>query len=311
MSRTNKLFFAIAKGQVSSETTEFKRYIGVAPVNILAVNPNKGELESIYGNTVENDPIYLNEVEVDGKKVKQIRIDFIVKTDGEKVKDAEGNPINCITRVSFFIRDTPRFNNAKDKVQVIDKYGRTAWVTMEEYKNHSMPSYIKDGFRLDKNYRSAFWGEPELVSFIKAFLIIGNPEKWKDNTVVGLIDNPKNCEVMFDNIKTWFTGDVSEVKGAVNLQPNNQVRVLFGIRTTEDNRQYQSVYTQMFIPMNASKKNAFAKLEKEVKDRKNAGAYPTTEFEVCDLKEYKITPTDFSTPVQDDLPFSDNENPWK
>lgn len=311
MSRTNKLFFAIAKGQVSSETTDFKRYIGVAPVNILAVNPTKKELESIYGNTVENDPIYINEVEVNGKKVKQIRIDFIVKTDGEKVKDTEGNPINCITRVSFFIRDTPRFNNAKTKVEVIDKYGRTAWVTMEEYQNHSLPSYMKDNFRLDINYRTTFWGEPELVNFIKAFLVIGNPEKWKDNTVVGLIDTPENCEVMFEHIKDWFSGDISEVKNAVNLQPNNQVRVLFGVRTTEENRQYQSVFTQMFISMNASKKNAFLKLEKEVKSRKDAGAYPTTEFEICDLKEYKVTPTDFSTPVKDDLPFWDNENPWK
>lgn len=311
MSRTNKLFFAIAKGQVSSEITEFKRYIGVAPVSILAVNPNKKELENIYGNTVDNDPIYTNEVEVDGKKIKQVRVDFIVKTDGDKVKDNEGKPINCITRVSFFVRDIPRFNNVKSKVQVIDKYGRTAWVTMEEYKSHSMPSYIKDSFRLDKDYRTAFWGEPELVEFIKAFLIIPNPEKWKDSNIVGLVDNPENCEIMFEHIKDWFTGNISEIKEAVNLQPNNQVRILFGVRTTDENKQYQSVFTQMFIPMNSSKKNAFLKLEKEVKGRKDAGAYSTTEFEVCDLKEYKISPTDLSSPVQDDLPFGDDENPWK
>ena len=45
MSRTNKLFFAVAKGKISSEGGEVKRYIGVAPVFVLAVNPDKKKLQ--------------------------------------------------------------------------------------------------------------------------------------------------------------------------------------------------------------------------------------------------------------------------
>ena len=40
MSRTNKLFMAVAKGR-STDVTEIKRYIGVAPVFINAVTPSK------------------------------------------------------------------------------------------------------------------------------------------------------------------------------------------------------------------------------------------------------------------------------
>ena len=41
-----------------------------------------------------------------------------------------------------------------------------------------------------------------------------------------------------------------------------------------------------------------------MQERKAAGAYPTTEFSVCDLKEYAVESTDFSGNADDgDLPF--------
>lgn len=307
---------AIAKGQVSKEGGEsFKRYIGVAPVFILGVNPNRAELEKLYNTTLEKDPAYVGEGEVgpDKKKVPQIRIDFIVKTDGEKVKDAEGNPIESLTRVTFFLRKTYRTNRDNTKIQVIDKYGRTAWVTQEEYKAHALPAYMNgEAFRFDKDYRPAYWGEPELVAFIKAYLCIPDPEEWRDSKIVGLKPNPENFEIMFEHVEDWFKGNVQEVRDAVAIQPNNEVRALFGVRTTDDNKQYQTVYTQKFIPMTAKKSTAYAALDKEVQERKTAGAYPSTEFEVCDLKEYKVTPTDLSKEDSGDMPDFGNSsaNPW-
>lgn len=314
MSRTNKLFMAVAAGKKSVEGGEIKRYIGVAPVFILGVNPNKEELEKLYGTEFDNAPNYIGEGEIgpDKKKVAQIRIDFIVKTDGEKCKDAQGNPVELLSRVTFFIRNASRTNNAGNKVQVIDKYGRTGWVTKEEYEKKALPSYMTDSFRLDKDYRAAYWGEEELVKFIKAYLVIPDVELWKDKKIVGLKPNPNESEILFEHISDWFKGNVQEIRDAVALQPENEVRVLFGIRTTEENRQYQAVYTQRFIPMNAKKESAYAALDKEVQERKNAGAYPNTEFEVCDLKEYVVRPTDLTAVETGDMPdFSGQpENPW-
>ena len=314
MSRTNKLFMAVAAGRKSVEGGEIKRYIGVAPVFILGVNPNKEELEKLYGTEFDSAPNYIGEGEVgpDKKKVAQIRIDFIVKTDGEKCRDAQGNPVELLSRVSFFVRNTSRTNNAGNKVQVIDKYGRTGWVTKEEFEKKALPSYMTDPFRLDKDYRAAYWGEEELVKFIKAYLVIPDVEQWKDRKIVGLKPNPAESEIFFEHISDWFKGDVKELRDAVALQPENEVRVLFGIRTTEENRQYQAVYTQRFIPMSAKKENAYAALDKEVQERKNAGAYPSTEFEVCDLKEYVVKPTDLAAVETGDMPdFSGQPgNPW-
>ena len=47
-----------------------------------------------------------------------------------------------------------------------------------------------------------------------------------------------------------------------------------------------------------------SKLDEELQERKAAGAYPTTEFSVCDLKEYAVESTDFSGNADDgDMPF--------
>ena len=62
--KTNYMFMAFAKGKESVEAAPVKRYIGVAPVTVLAVNPTKAELEKIYGITLDNTPEYLSAVEV-------------------------------------------------------------------------------------------------------------------------------------------------------------------------------------------------------------------------------------------------------
>lgn len=310
MSRTNKLFFAVAKGKISSEGGEVKRYIGVAPVFVLAVNPNKQKLEELYGNTLENDPVYIGEAEVgeDKKKVAQVRLDFILKIDGTKCKDSQGNPIDAITRVSFFLRNQYRTNNAGDKIQVIDKYGRTAWVTKEQFEKKEIPMYSNGPANLDKDYRACYWGEEQLTNFIRAYLNIPNVMKYVNSKWV-LIDKPEEAEVRLDDISNYFKGNYSELNEILTYQPQNKVKLLFGVRTTDDNKQFQAVYTEMFLKNGVTD---YSRLDKDVQERKNAGAYPTTEFEVCDLKIYQPAATDFSNTPYADMPdFPDAPaNPW-
>ena len=299
MSRTNKLFMAVAKGR-STDVTEIKRYIGVAPVFINAVNPSKKELESLYNTTVDNEPKYLGEVEVNEKKIPNVRIDFIVTTDEKAVN------VGLRSRVSFFIRNEYRYNRDKTKEQVIDKYGRTAWVTIEQAKNHEIPIYSNGPANLDKDYRPIYYGEEQLTEFIKAYLGIPPVMKYVNDTWV-ITEHPEECEVRLDKIADYFKNDFSELKEIITYQPNNKVRVLFGVRTTDDNKMYQSVFTELFLK---NSNTDYTKLAKVVKERKEAGAYATTEFEVCDLKEYVVKPTELpaSAPVDDDLPMG---NPWE
>lgn len=312
MSKNNKkvgyAFMAFSKGTESKEGNAVKRYIGVAPVFVLAVNPSKSELEKLYNTQLENDPEYLSEVEVgeDKHKVQNVRLDFIVKTDAEKC-----GGIEFTTKASFFIRNEYRYNKDQTKVQVIDKYGRTAWVTIEQAKAHEIPVYKNGPANIDKDYRPAYHGEEELTKFIKAYLGISNVMKYVNNTWV-MVDNPEDCEARLEDIAEYFKGNFKELRDVIALQPNNKVKILFGVKTTDDNKQYQAIYNQMFL------KNVttdYSKLYENLQERKAAGAYPTTEFTVCDLKEYNVESTDLSNfGASGDMPFPPGNDaggtPW-
>lgn len=299
--KTGSTFMAFSKGTESKEGNEIVRYTGVAPVFVLAMNPSKEELEKLYNTQLENAPEYLGEIEVgeDKHKVKNVRLDFIVKTDAEKC-----NGIEFVTKIAFFIRNEYRYNKDRTKVQVIDKYGRTAWVTIEQAKAHEIPMYKNGPANLDKDYRPAYHGEEELTGFIKAYLNIPNVMKYVNNTWV-MVDKPEDCEARLESIADYFKGNFKELKEVIALQPNNKVKVLFGVRTTDDNKQYQAVYNQMFLKNNITD---YSKLDADLQERKSAGAYPTTEFIIGDLKEYKVEATNFNTiNTSGDMPF---DSPW-
>lgn len=306
--KTNVTFMAFAAGKQSTEGTSVKRYIGVAPVKILAINPSKQELEKLYNTELEKDPEYVSITEVgeDKHKVETVRIDFIVNTVPEKCDN-----IDFMSKVSFFIRNEYRYNRDKTKVQVIDKYGRTAWVTIEQAKKREIPMYSNGPANLDADYRPVFVGEEDLTNFLKEYLNIPNVMKYVNNKWV-MNTNTSDSEARLESIKNYFKGDFTELRNAVALQPDNKIKVLFGVKTTDDNRQFQAVFTQMFLRNNVTN---YSRLDKELNERKQAGAYPTTEFQVCELKEYTVEATDFNkveTPNDDPFGAPQTEStPWE
>lgn len=297
MEKNSKLFMAFSKGAESKEAVGIKRYKGVAPCFIKAVNPNKAEFETLFNAGLDEEPNYIGSVDVDGTEVPNVRLSFVLQPDADKVGFEVGPQL-----MALFIQKRPRYNRDQTKVQVIDKYGRTAWVTIEQAKNHEIPVYSNGPANLDKDYRPAYVGEAELTDLLKVYLNIPNAMKYVNGSWVPA-DNLQDCEARLENIDKLFKGDFSEITEAIALQPLNKVKVLFGVRTTDDNKQYQAFYTQMFLRNNVSD---YSKLDKDVQERKLAGAYPTTEFEVCDFQEYNVEATKFSQDnVQQNVPGSD------
>lgn len=284
---------AFAKGRESVGDSNIKRYIGVAPFTVIAVNPSKKEMEEIYGTTLEKEPEYISEK--DG--VKNVRLDFIIKSDAEKCG------FELLTKLAFFIREQERVNKDGTKVQVIDKYGTTAWVTNEEFKNKAIPMYSNGPANIDSDYRAAFGGEEALTDFIKAYLNIPSLYKWKNGKIDGMIDNPSDAEARVDNIEKLFKGDFSEMKEILTLQPENRVKVMLGIKTDDEGKIYQATFNECVM---RSGTKDYTKLAKTLEERKNLGAYPTTVFETVDAHEYNVQPTDLSKPTkteEDKLPF--------
>ena len=295
---------AIAKGKESTEATGYKRYIGVGAAFVKAVNPNKKEMEALYGREQENEPEYVGTVERDGKDIPNVRISFITNPDPEKY--GEG----ILIPHTYFLRREYRYNSDKTKVQVIDKYGRTAWVTIEQAKNHEIPMYSNGPANLDKDYRPAYVGEEELTQFLINYLNIPNVMKYdRANNKWYLVDNPQDSECRLDEIEKYFKGDFTELRSAIALQPTNKVKILYGVRTSDDNKQYQTTYTRMTLKNSVTDYSKLDADVMEMKSRSTSTSVAQTEYRVDDFQEYKVeaTPITESTATTEssDLPFDD------
>lgn len=280
-------FLAIGKTQESTETQEFKKYIGVGSSFVVAVNPTKKELESIYGREIANDPEYV----VDTDNGKEARITFVVKTDPETC-----NGIEIINRVMFTLRNAPAYNKTGDKVQVIDKYGNVTWTNTDDAKaGKKLLDKNGNPLKIDDSYRMACVGEADLIGFLKSYLCVGDVFNYVNGTWIKK-ENDADFVFGLEHIKDYFNGDFSEVKEAIALQPNNKVKLLYGVRTTDEGKQYQSVATRNGMVLhNSAGSKALERLEKDLARAKENGSFATTEFEVKELSEYTVNATNLET----------------
>lgn len=294
---------AFAKGAESTEGVSINRYTGVAPVTIVGINPTKEQLEALYNTKLEAAPEYIGFTENEGNKIPHARVTFLVKPDPDKV----GMDVPPIS-IALFVRKEYKFNSDGTKVRVIDEYGNSGWATKEQCQNHA-PLLSKAGkpLKISQNYRPAYVGEIELTDFIKAFLNIPDAFEYVDDTWRLKKDADLGI-ARFENIDKMFNGDFKEVTEAIAYQPDNKVKVLFGVRKNDEGKMYQAFYKEMFLKNSVTD---YSKLDKDVQDRKNAGAYPTTDFEVGDFKVYEVNATNLAEAPVD--PFgapAPAANPW-
>lgn len=297
-----------SKGNTSTESIERKLYKGVGSFFVLGVNPTKAEQEKLYGITLDKEPEYLGEQEVNGNKVKTVRISFIVKSDGEKHIDVDGNPIELITNHTFFLRNEPCKGGKSGKYQIVDAYGNFAWADEETIKSGAIPQYANGPANIHSGYRIAWVGEQQLTEFLMKYMCIPSSLKWDNGAVVGWVDNLADCECRLDHIKDYFNGNFSELKTILSYQPNNKVKIAVGVKTTNEGKQLQATYTRMCLSNATSKYNG---LDKDIKASTENSQNPIdytgdgNKSPIGDLAEYVVVATSFNKPVATADPFGD------
>ena len=312
---------AISKGNASKEAQEFKRYIGVCPVFVKAVNPNKAEHEKLFNTTLEEAPVYVQDKEDNnGNSYKNVRISLVLQPDVEKI----GFDMPLVT-MPLFITNQKQHGANSGKYQVVDKYGRFAWATEEEISAKEIPAY-SNGKKADisNDYRIAYVGEEDLTNFIRVFLWIPSITKW-DNNEKCMVPNtdvkPEECECRLDveSIEKLFKGDFSEIKEILGFQPNNKIKVCLGVRTDMNSgKLFQSVYTKKFISNASTNYNSLDKaLQADIAYASEHSKTLNTEYSAKAVHEYSVTPTTFSAPSESasssDMPFDstdDSSSPW-
>lgn len=310
---------AISRGNASKEAQEFKRFIGVCPVFIKAVNPNKAEHEKLFNTTLEEAPVYVQDKEDnDGNSYKNVRISVVLQPDTEKI----GFDMPLVT-MPLFITNQKQHGANSGKYQVVDKYGRFAWATEAEISAKEIPTY-SNGKKADisNDYRIAYVGEEDLTNFIRVFLCIPSITKW-DNNEKCMVPNtdvkPEECECRLDieTFEKFFKGDFSEIKDILGFQPTNKVKVCLGVRTDANGKLFQSVYTKKFISNAATNYSSLDKaLQADIAYATTHNKALSTEYSAKAVHEYSVTPTTFTasedsevTPSSD-MPFDDSSDPF-
>ena len=310
---------AISRGNASKEAQEFKRFIGVCPVFVKAVNPNKAEHEKLFNTTLEEAPVYVQDKEDnDGNSYKNVRISVVLQPDVEKI----GFDMPLVT-MPLFITNQKQHGANSGKYQVVDKYGRFAWATEAEISAKEIPTY-SNGKKADisNDYRIAYVGEEDLTNFIRVFLCIPSITKW-DNNEKCMVPNtdvkPEECECRLDieTFEKFFKGDFSEIKDILGFQPTNKVKVCLGVRTDANGKLFQSVYTKKFISNAATNYSSLDKaLQADIAYATTHNKALSTEYSAKAVHEYSVTPTTFTasessevTPSSD-MPFDDSSDPY-
>ena len=296
------------------ETKEIQReYLqGVGAVNILAVNPTREEQNKILNSSANQEPIvYVDTTKVKDskgveKEVPRARVTFIVRTDP---KVACNNGIETTQFVSIFISKGHLYStkNGVTKIQVIDRFGRTAWVTSEELKDHKIPiNNITKGkyagtqrpANLDRVYRPAYIGEPELIEHIRLFLNFPRPDVWDREKETYVLKTDENALAdsmcLLDNVDALFNGDFSEVRDAIMGAPKNAYKLCFGVRIKNDGTLQQAVYTRVPIALSDTK---YADLNASLISDATANPprHADTFYKASNLEKYQAAPTDYST----------------
>lgn len=313
---------AISKGNASKEAQEFKRYIGVCPVFVKAVNPNKAEHEKLFNTTLEDAPVYIQDKEdAEGNSYKNARISVVLAPDVEKI----GFEMPLVT-MPLFVTNQKQHGANSGKYQIVDKYGRFAWATETEISAKEIPTY-SNGKKADisNEYRIAYVGEEDLTNFIRAFLCIPTITKW-DNDNKCMVPNtdvkPEECECRLEveSFDKLFKGDFSEIKDILGFQPTNKVKVCLGVRTDANSgRLFQSVYTKKFMSNASTNYNSLDKLlQADAAYASEHNKVLSTEYSAEAVHEYSVTPTTFApsadaAPSGDmpfDAPSADAGDPW-
>lgn len=289
-------FLAIGKTNESTEAQEFSKYMGYANSFVIGVNPTKAELEEIYGREMEKEPEYVGEDE----QGKFAYIHFIVKTDPNEganpKKGTPGHGIEMINRFMITLRPVPAVNQEGDQVTVIDDYGNYGRMLKSDADAHNKPVSVNGKeLRIDAKYQIACVGQDILTHFLKTYLGMSNGFDYKNGAWVKKA-NAEDDLFKLEKLKDYFKGDVSEIKEILALRPNNKIKLLYGVRTTDDGKQYQQVCARdKFILRSNANENAISKMDADLKDAYDRGSFSNVEYKVQKLQEYDVQPTNLES----------------
>lgn len=283
----------VSKTAPSGEFVDIKKYIGVASIGVLALNPDNEKLRKFGWSIPEGaeEPKY---VTVDSEGKKSARVRFLVQ-----IQDLEEKPIIAL---DFWIRNDVQFNKDKTKCKIIDRFGRTAYGTKEEVQGKKIPQYANGPAQIDSNYKYCHVGEEELVSFLMKLLNI-TPLSVFNRIKQEYVPTTNPGSLTIDHWDWLMAGKMDELAEYVALQPDNRVKVVLGIRNTDDNRSYQTFLSGAFFSNGSfvdKMTGEYTAARKAIDRWLEYHTNGTTNFSATPVKEWTVSATVVEDTVEED-----------
>lgn len=210
-----------------------KFYVGLTSVSVVAINPNRKELNKLLGKEDKDDDKEIEYVD-EYEDTPRVRMSIWLR-------DQQNDNLYVH---SFNILNKERLNKTGDKSQYINSTCTTSWVDDEENLPEwftKFTDYKTKEVLGDKTYRKALQGEDELANFIRAWL---GKLNW----------NHPDTEVEI-NTKDLFAGKFKELQSQIEGDFDTSFVVLLGVKTVEpkegeegETKQYQTIYGKSFLP---------------------------------------------------------------
>lgn len=299
----------------NGKSFDFKKFTGVASVSVMAVNPNNATLRK-FGWDIPADadePKYVFEKQAeDGSYVKSARVCFLLR-----INDFDDKPV---IPYNIWIRQNFIIGKNSGKCRIIDSFGRTAWATKEEVKTKAIPQYSNGPANISNDYKGCHPGQEQLIAFLFKYLNI-TPLQMFDKKQNSWVPSKNPGRLTIDNWANLMDGNANEIAEYLALQPDNRVKVILGVKTTDDNKEYQVILDDCdgttkspFIGNGASPdaqtgeyKIARSRIDEYFKNNPSA----TVSFSAKPVREYTVTASSVEESEESDYhyePAIDNEN---
>ena len=282
---------------VSKEFVDVKKFIGVGSVSVLAVNPNNATLRK-YGWTVPegaSEPEYVyTKTDNLGNPEQSAKIRFLLR-----INDFVDKPV---VAYDIWIRPDFIIGSQSEKCKVIDSFGYTAWATKDDVKAKRIPEYSTGPAQINSDYKGCHPGQEKLIAFLFKYLNV-TPYQTYDRNLEKWINTKNPGRLTIDDWKALCNGNVTEIEQYLSLQPENMLKVVFGVKTNDENKTYQVILDDCdgtkktsFLPNSARPDRqtgeysvARKRIDEFYKNHENA---TNITFSALPVREWKETATD-------------------
>lgn len=222
------------KGNNSNEkvVSSINRYMGLANLAIIAINPTAEEMQKILGlDELPKEPQYkgiiVNKDKEDERQVNKVRL--VLRGSNQVLQE---NPMGAMTATTevitaihdIFVSDT-EVKSKSGKPRILNSLGVDTWQEIDVLMANDKMKWFTKNQPLYKSRE----GEIELLSIFREFLNLSTKD-----------------ECAFKDYIKIANGEVAELKKYIAEWPKNAATFLLGVRETEDGKEYQAIYNKCY-----------------------------------------------------------------